>query len=736
MPVALGACETVFIVESSRKGAKRSKKFLASHVCQKESTGSSKLPVGRKIPNRSMILSSQHPVDAVSSSDTSDTIAVNSPTSAPNRGQKRGAASSSNVPVVPGSKRRSVHESTAVERGGHLDNNEEQNIPWFSSSLSRKNSSPSLSFSSRRIRIPGSINGLSVPDLTIDTACDITCVSLLFLKRHPTLHKAQIEPVPPSCMSLSAANGSPLEITGFISLSVTLGDITRRIDALVIPSLGPDQILLDNDVMSRFGAVLDWENQRLNFSSSNISIPATHRSPDTCSHVTPSTVSPSVAAVHKDAETHAVKLRSRINLRPRHGAVITAFTDAKPLKDTEVVIEPRILSEQEMSCENCPVEFERVIVARTLATWLAIDGSVAVQIANPSSESLALLVGLEIGNLSSVAVVSPAQLHVHAVAATPTTPTEIAAARAEIVAPLSKAFVDSTFTVEQQSAILDLCAKYRPVLSLSRAELGKCTTAEATFPLPPNTKPVSRRPYRANPRTEAIINKCVQDMLVDDIIEERSSPWASPVTIVARKDGQPRFCVDYRSTINKHLIRKTWPMANLEDNVDMVGGAQFISVADVQSACWQIPVHPDHVESTAFVTNSGKYCYKRMPFGVCNAPWLFTEMAHKTLGHIPELLVYMDDLCVLSATWENHLRSLESMFVALQAAGLTLKPSKLAFGPKSVVYLGHVISAEGVAVGKDRIKAIQELPTPTCIKDLRSVLGVMNFVRRFVPNFA
>ena len=95
-----------------------------------------------------------------------------------------------------------------------------------------------------------------------------------------------------------------------------------------------------------------------------------------------------------------------------------------------------------MSYENRPVEFARVIVARTLTTCLATDGSVAVQIANPSSESLALHAGLEIGNVSSVAVVSPAQLHVHAVAVSPTAPTEIAAARAEIIAPHPKAFVD------------------------------------------------------------------------------------------------------------------------------------------------------------------------------------------------------------------------------------------------------------------------------------------------------
>ena len=149
--------------------------------------------------------------------------------------------------------------------------------------------------------------------------------------------------------------------------------------------------------------------------------------------------------------------------------------------------------------------------------------------------------------------------------------------------------------------MLDLCAKYRPVFSLNRSELGKCTTHEATFPLPPNTKPVSRRPYRANPRAEAVINKCVKDMLTDGIIEELPSPWGSPVTIVARKDGQPRFCVDYRTTLNKLLIRKTWPMANMEANLDSVGSAQFISVADVQSAYWQIPVSSEDVERTAFL---------------------------------------------------------------------------------------------------------------------------------------
>ena len=181
------------------------------------------------------------------------------------------------------------------------------------------------------------VDGLAVSGLTVASASDITCVSLLFFKQHPTLCKARVETVPPSCMSLSAANGSSIEILRFIKLFPTLGDITRRIDALDIPSLRPHQVLLDNDILSRFGAILDWKNQHLTFLSSTVPISATHRSPDARSQVTSSTVLRSVAAVHKDAEVHAVKLCDRIDLRPCHSAVITVFTDIKPLQDTQVI---------------------------------------------------------------------------------------------------------------------------------------------------------------------------------------------------------------------------------------------------------------------------------------------------------------------------------------------------------------------------------------------------------------
>ena len=168
-------------------------------------------------------------------------------------------------------------------------------------------------------------------------------------------------------------------------------------------------------------------------------------------------------------------------------------------------------------------------------------------------------------------------------------------------------------------------------------------------------------------------------------------------------------------------------MPDIESHTDIVGGAKFITVCDVQSAYWQIPIVKKDCHKTASsVTSKGKYVFKVLPFGIVNAPWIFQRvmsLAFTNFGQPSGLLVYMDDVIACSATWEAHLRLLEDMFRAFQATGLTLKPSKTYSGPKEVHYLGHVLSANGIRMGEDPIKAIIDLKTPTTIKELRFVLG-------------
>ena len=276
-----------------------------------------------------------------------------------------------------------------------------------------------------------------------------------------------------------------------------------------------------------------------------------------------------------------------------------------------------------------------------------------------------------------------------------------------------------------------MCTQYRSVFSLNQDELGRCTVTETEFPLQKNTKPVDRHPYRTHPRAQEVIDKCVDDMESAGIIEKKLSEWGSPVYIAAKADGSPRFCVDCRTTINKLLVRKTWPMPDIESHIDTVGGTNFITVCDVQRAYWQIPIAQKDRHKRAFVTSKGKYVFKVLPFGIANAPWIFqrvTSLAFANFGQPSGLLVYMDDVIASSATWEARLKLLEDKFHALQTAGLTLKPSKIHFGPKEVQYLGHGLSADGIRMDEDRIKAIIDLKTPTTIKQLRSVLGTVYFL--------
>ena len=129
--------------------------------------------------------------------------------------------------------------------------------------------------------------------------------------------------------------------------------------------------------------------------------------------------------------------------------------------------------------------------------------------------------------------------------------------------------------------------------------------------------------------------------------------------MVATADGTPRFCVNYRATINKFLIRETWPMPDIESHIDTVGGAKLITECDIQSAYWQIPIAKKDWHKTAFVTSKGKYVFKVFPFGIANAPWIFQRVISLTFANFGQpsgLLVYMDDVIACSVTWEAHLR--------------------------------------------------------------------------------
>ena len=213
-----------------------------------------------------------------------------------------------------------------------------------------------------------------------------------------------------------------------------------------------------------------------------------------------------------------------------------------------------------------------------------------MQIVNPSTRGVIIPTHLTLVLSPTASVTDTPQLRISAVAASPKNKDEPAVAREALEPTLAKAFADTTFSPEQVSEVVDLCAKYRPVFSVSPDELGCCKIAEATFPLQPGTCPIDGMPHRTSSRVRERIDDQFDRLLKQGIIEGRASAWGSPITIVSKADGSPRFYVDYPNTPNRHLVRKNWYMPNIEIHLDAVGGAKFITVADVQSAFHQVPV--------------------------------------------------------------------------------------------------------------------------------------------------
>jgi predicted aspartyl protease len=250
-------------------------------------------------------------------------------------------------------------------------------------------------------------------------------------------------------------------------------------------------------------------------------------------------------------------------------------------------------------------------------------------------------------------------------------------------------------------------------------------------------KPVNQMPYRVSPKERRIIESEIERMLDEDIIEPSNSPWASPVVLVSKKDGSVRFCVDYRK-VNLLTTRDVYPLPRTDDCLAALSGGRFFSTLDLTAGYNQLPMDPLSKDKTAFISIAGLYQFKVLPFGLTNAPATFQRFMDAVLAGLKwkNLLCYMDDICVFSTTFENHLDDLKSVFMRLREAKLKLKPSKCHLFQKEIKFLGHLITDKGILPDPNKIKAIMEIKIPDNITKLQSFLGIVGYYRKFVPNFA
>jgi hypothetical protein len=244
-------------------------------------------------------------------------------------------------------------------------------------------------------------------------------------------------------------------------------------------------------------------------------------------------------------------------------------------------------------------------------------------------------------------------------------------------------------------------------------------------------------PYRHPKKFKDEIEKAIKELLAIGHIRPSMSPFASSVVLVLKKDGTLQMCIDYRA-LNKKTIKNWYPIPHIDELMDELHGAIFFTKIDLRSRYHQINIREQDIEKTTFRCHFGHFEFLVMPFGLTNAPTTFQSfMNHIFRGQLRKyLLVFFDDILIYSKTWDEHLTHLEEVLDIMQAQSLYAKESKCEFGMRELLYLGHIISEQGVQVHQEKIRDTLDWPTPKNLTELRGLFGLCSYYRQFVKGFS
>ncbi|KAK1666577.1 hypothetical protein QYE76_054736 [Lolium multiflorum] len=318
--------------------------------------------------------------------------------------------------------------------------------------------------------------------------------------------------------------------------------------------------------------------------------------------------------------------------------------------------------------------------------------------------------------------------------------------------------ISAMLTEDQIAKTLEVLRRYKSVIGYSIDDMKGISSSVCTHRifLEDNSVPTREHQRRLNPHLQEVVKKEILKLVSAGIIYPISdSEWVSPIHVVPKKGGMTvienergqeiptrtvtgwRICTDFRK-LNKATRKDHFPLPFIDQMLERLAGHEYFCYLDGYSGFLQIPIHPKDQDKTTFTCPYGTFAYRRLPFGLCNAPGTFQRCVTSIFSDLTEKImeVFMDDFTVYGQSFDDCLKNLETVLKRCAENNLTLNWEKCHFLVREGIVLGHLVSERGIEVDKAKVEVIAKLPPPINVKGIRSFLGHAGFYRRFIKDFS
>ena len=313
------------------------------------------------------------------------------------------------------------------------------------------------------------------------------------------------------------------------------------------------------------------------------------------------------------------------------------------------------------------------------------------------------------------------------------------------------ALQDANISDSTKQKFEELADRFKTIFSKDNCDIGRSDLITMDIDTG-DSPPVAQRPYPLALKHYDWVKQEIENLERAGVIVESMSKWASPVVVVPKKsapDEPPRrrLCVDFRkiNQLAPKIINgrggtkgtiSLEPLPRIDEIFPLIRGAKIFSTLDLRSGYYHIELTDDAKEKTAFVTPFGKYQFTRVPFGLAQAPAYFQKLIKQVVKGLSFAIAYLDDIIIFSDNEEQHLEHLEIIFERLRRFNLKLKFSKCDFFKSQIEYLGHLITPYGIRPIPGKLRAIQDMPAPRTVKQVKQFLGLVGYYRKFIPRFS